>query len=116
VRELVADLISEGVNASVSQTIRETVQAVASLPPESPQGVSLPKLAKALNIDKSAVSRRAKDAESKGYLANLEDQKGKAARLVVSDPLPEDAQLFPAAEHLECCSVADGKGGTEECP
>ena len=114
VRELVADLISEGVNASVSATIRETVQAVATLQAESPQGVSLPKLAAALKIDKSAVSRRVKDSESKGYLVNLEDQKGKPARLVLGDPLPADAELLPAPENLECCSVADRKGGIQE--
>ena len=114
VRELVADLISEGVNASVSATIRETVQAVSTLQADSPQGVSLPKLAKVLNIDKSAGSRRVKDAESKGYLVNLEDQKGKPARLVLGDPLPEDAELLPAPENLECCSVADQKGGIQK--
>ena len=42
VRELVADLIGEGVNASVSRTIRETVQAVATLQAVTPGGVSLP--------------------------------------------------------------------------
>lgn len=73
-------------------------------------GVSLPKLASALAIDKSAASRRAKDAESKGYLVNFEDQKAKPTRLVVGDPLPEDADLLPAPDNLECCSVADGKG------
>jgi hypothetical protein len=71
-------------------------------------------LAKALAIDKSAVSRRAKDAESKGYLVNLEDQKGKPARLVLGDPLPEDAELLPAPENLVCCSVALTKGGIQE--
>jgi hypothetical protein len=61
VRELVADLISEGVNASVSRTIRETVQAVATLQAITPGGVSLPQLVKTLNLDKSSVSRRVKD-------------------------------------------------------
>ncbi|HLM99281.1 MAG TPA: hypothetical protein VK335_08380 [Bryobacteraceae bacterium] len=115
VRELVADLISEGVNASVSATIRETVQAVATLQADSPGGVSLPKLATALKIDKSAVSRRAKDAECRGYLVNLEDQKGKSARWVIGEPLPDDLEILPPSDKLEeCCSVALTKGGIPE--
>src|SRR6266478_3130 len=111
VRELVADLISEGVNASVSKTIRETVQAVATLQTITPGGVSLPQLVKTLNLDKSSVSRRANDAQSKGYLVNLEDGKGKPARLTIGEPLPEDVQVLPPPEALECCSVAEEKGG-----
>jgi hypothetical protein len=92
VRELVADLISEGVNASVSATVRETVQAVATLQTEWPYGVSLAKLTKVLNLDKSSTSRRANDAQSKGYLLNNEDQKGRPARWVMGEPLPDDVE------------------------
>jgi hypothetical protein len=70
-----------------------------------------PSSPKALAIDKSAASRRAKDAESKGYLVNLEDQKGKLAGLVVGDPLPEDAELVPAPREsvvLQCCRQKKG--------
>jgi hypothetical protein len=106
VRELVADLISEGVNASVSKTIRETVQAVATLQAVALGGVSLPQLVKTLNLDKSSVSRRANDAQSKGYLVNLEDGKGKPARLTIGEPLPDDIEILPPPEKLECCGVA----------
>ena len=111
VRELVADLISEGVNASVSKTMRETVQAVATLQAITPGGVSLPQLVKTLNLDKSSVSRRANDAQSKGYLVNLEDGKGKPARLTIGEPLPDDVEVLPPPEKLDRCSVAEEKGG-----
>jgi len=107
VRELVADLISEVVNASVSATMRETVQAVAGLQPsDSLQGVSLTKLMQVPGLDKNVVSRRVQAAEAKGYLVNLEDGKGKPARLTIGEPLPEDVQVLPPPEKLECCSVA----------
>ena len=106
VRELVADLISDGVNASVSRTIRETVQAVAALQAATPRGICLPQLVKALNIDKSAVSRRVRDAQDKGYLVNLEDGKGKPARLTIGERLPEDVEVLPPPEALDCCTVA----------
>ena len=72
----------------------------------TPGGVSLPQLVKTLNLDKSSVSRRAKDAQSKGYLANEETQPGKPARWVVAEPLPDDIEVLPPPEKLECCSVA----------
>ncbi len=106
VRELVADLISDGVNASVSRTIRETVQAVAALQAVTPGGISLTQLVKALNLDKSSVSRRVRDAQDKGYLVNLEDGKGKPARLTIGERLPEDVEVLPPLENLECCTVA----------
>ena len=93
-------------NASVSKTIRETVQAVAALEAEWPGGVSLSQLAKALTLDKSVLSRRTKDAQSKGYLMNEETRPGKPARWVVGEPLPEDVELLPPPEKLGCCSVA----------
>jgi hypothetical protein len=44
--------------------------------------------------------------ESKGYLVNLEDGKGKPARLTIGEPLPEDVEVLPSPEKLGCCSVA----------
>jgi hypothetical protein len=40
-----------------------------------------------LNLDKSAISRRVAGALAGGFLENLEDRKGKPARLVLGDPL-----------------------------
>jgi hypothetical protein len=97
---LVADLISEGVNASVPPIVRKTVEAVVELSAAWPGGVSLSSLAKALNIDKSAASRRANDAQSKGYLVNEETQPGKSARWVVGEPLPNDIEVLPSPQAL----------------
>jgi hypothetical protein len=76
-------------------------------------GVSLPQLVKTLNLDRSSVSRRAKDAQSKGYLANEEAQPGKPARWVVGEPLPEDVEVLPPPEKLDPCSVVEEKGDTQ---
>ena len=58
VRELVADIVSEGVGGTVSPTVRETVQAVAELQGEGGrEEVSLGQLAARLKLDKSAASR-----------------------------------------------------------
>jgi hypothetical protein len=49
-------------------------------------------------LDKSAVSRRVADAIDRGYLRNLEDKKGRPARLVMGDPLPEELEVCQEIE------------------
>ena len=69
VREIVADLVSHGVGRTVSQALRETVDAVSQLQNNTGgAGVSMTTLAHELNLDKSSASRRAKEALGKGYL------------------------------------------------
>jgi hypothetical protein len=103
VRELVCDLVSEGVEATVPGTLRETVQAVRELldaqVPGQP-GVSVTQLAQRLALDKAAASRRQKVACDRGYLRNLETQRGKPARLVLGDPLPDDLEILPTPEQV----------------
>lgn len=107
VRDLVAPLIAETIEAGVSETIRETVHAVETLCPNAGSGVSVATIAKELSLDKSAISRRLRAAHDRGYLKNLEDRKGRPARYVLGDPLPGNAQVLPAVEALrDRCTVA----------
>ncbi len=118
VRELVAGLLAEGVEATVPKTVRETVEAVARLNGATPEGgVSLARLAAKLGIDKSAASRRWNIARRRGYLKNEETRKGLPARLTLADSIPDDVRVLPTrAELEECCSVAGVPGGSEEPP
>jgi len=100
VHGLVADLVSEGVQASVSRTVRQTVEAVGWLHSETGEPVSVTALADALGIDKSAASRRQNVACDQGYLVNLEDKRGKRARLVVGEPMPEEKPVLPTPDML----------------
>ena len=76
VREMVTDLISHGVGATVPTTVRETVGAVGKLAEAGCDGVSLTRVAQKLGLDKSTASRRATDAITRGHLKNLEEKKG----------------------------------------
>jgi hypothetical protein len=106
VRRLVGDSISEGVEATVSPAVRSTVRAVSELCDQSGvDSVSLTQLAAHLKLDKSAASRRAAVARHLGYLKNLEPQKGLPAKYVLGDPLPEEIDVLPNAEALQCCTV-----------
>ena len=109
VRGLVADILSEGVEATVSSTIRETVAAVAALlsPANLDDTVSVAALAKHLGLDKSAASRRVRVSLDRGFLTNAETRKGRPSRLSVGDPMPENTPILPTVETLrDRCSVA----------
>src|SRR5215204_4948846 len=120
VRELIADLVAEGVDATVNPTVRETVRTVDRLTKDKDEDekyIGLKTLATELKLDKASASRRVKAAREAGYLVNLEDSKGKAAKLALGEPLPADLVILPTPEDLRAewdrCSVAtvqEGRG------
>ena len=59
------------------------------------------RLAEELKLDRSAALRRARTAIDRGYLKNLEDRRGRPARLVSGDPLPEEVEVLPTVERLQ---------------
>ena len=109
IRALVSDLVAAGVDATVPSETRETVAAVTELVASGQSEVSQAALRTALSLDKGTVSRRAAVALERGYLRNLEERKGRPARLVLGDPLPADLELLPSAtEVLRRCGVVSG--------
>ena len=106
VRDLVSDLISEGIGASVSDAMRETVSAIDKLATE--EGVTNNQLAAELQLDKSSASRRARAAAKRGFLRNLETKRGKPSRYVTGDPLPEENNILPTVAQLHGCSDNEG--------
>jgi hypothetical protein len=102
-RELVADLVSEGIEATVPTTVRETVEMVERLHDETEKDVTIAMLAEELELDKSAAWRRVRSAIDRGYLENKEERKGRPAKLVVADALPDDIEILPAPERLQGC-------------
>jgi hypothetical protein len=118
VREIVIDFISQGVDTTVPKIVRDAVTAISELATKAGcNGVSLTELAEKLGLDKSTTSRRANDAIARGYLRNLEEKKGRPARLVIGDPLPADVEVLPTVATLrERCSVAVLQEGIEPSP
>jgi hypothetical protein len=105
VRDLVADLVAAGVEATVRPEVRETVEAVTYLIAKGEDEVRQSELRDRLRLDKSAISRRVAEALASGYLRNLEERKGRPARLVLGDPLPQEIELLPRPERLHGCTV-----------
>ena len=119
VRRLIFDILSEGVEATVSPVIRETVAAVntiiigTDLEPGKPCATVVG-LARVLKVDKSTASRRYAIAKKRGYLVNNEKVRGKSAQIVIGDPLPDDLIILPCPGELECCTVAAIPRGERE--
>jgi hypothetical protein len=114
VRELVSDLVSEGIEATVPKSVREAVHAVARLhAQEDSQPAAVVQVAKELKLDRSAASRRVRSAKDRGFLRDLEDNPRKPSRLVPGDPLPEDLEILPRPQSLQAYKACMRAGQTE---
>jgi hypothetical protein len=102
VRDLVADLISEGVGATVPEIVRETVKAARRLLNDASKSepVTIKAIGTELKLDKQPAYRRVKMALDEGYLRNLEDRRGRPARLVLGDEMPNNVDILPDPEQL----------------
>ena len=103
VRSLVVDLMSEGVGATVSPTIRETVSAVADLlvaKTEPEATCTIAEITKELKIDWAATYRRVRKATTRGYLINKQTRKRQPALITLGDDLPEEIKLLPSVDEL----------------
>jgi DNA-binding MarR family transcriptional regulator len=81
---------------------------------ETEKAATLRDIAEVLKLDKSTASRRIRTAIDKGFIKNLEDQRGKPGRYVLADPLPDDVEILPQPEVLQCCTVACDSEGVQE--
>jgi hypothetical protein len=95
VRELILDVVSEGVGATVSDKIRETVTAVEILADDHKGGVPSSAVAAELDLDTSAAYRRLAEATSRGFVVNQEDRPRRPGRYVVGAPMPEEVMVLP---------------------
>jgi hypothetical protein len=98
---LAASVIADGVEQTVPDSVRQAVDAVQECLNEGVAEVSNAMLAKKLDLDPGATSRRVRQAKQRGFLENLEDKRGKAARLVVGDSMPADLDVIPKPDALE---------------
>ena len=112
VRVLVEKLFSEGIEATVPATVRETVVAVAACVGGGVGEVSLTALAQKMKLDKNSAHHRVRKAIERGYLVNREEKRGMPARIAIADPLPDEienpADYRSFGGLLECWSFDGG--------
>jgi len=110
VRNLVLDVISHGLEVSVSSAVRETVAAVADLKSRSGTAVTVRQLMGELNLGRSAASRRATVALKLGFLSDGVTKNPK--RYSLGDPMPAEVEVLPDADALGlvCVCAPDSAG------
>lgn len=107
VRELVEDILSEGLERTARPEIRETVKSVDDIRLDIPcDKVTVAQVATKLGIDRSTAWRRVRVALERGYLINEQTGKGRPFLLSRGDPLPEEVEILPDPETLSGCTVA----------
>ena len=97
VRDLLAQVLAEGVGASVPAQVRETVAAVQKLTTNT-AGVTIAALAQELGIDPSTTSRRVAQAVELGHVSKIRE--GRSAKLLPGMPLPGDRAILPKPSAL----------------
>ncbi len=97
--ELVEDMYESSVTGA-SKMLRRVVDAVRDLEREGKAEVSMKMVAEKLGVVKSTVSRYVKTAESQGWIVNLQEVKGRSAKLKIGEPLP-DKEGLPDPRSLE---------------
>lgn len=101
VRELVEPILAAGLEATVKSEVRELVQVVAEESDRWRSGVPQSAVVGRLAINKGAVSRRVGEAVRAGYLVNDEQRRGRPARLLLGDPLPDDGKVLPLPDEVQ---------------
>jgi hypothetical protein len=121
VRDLLYDVVAEGLEASVPETVRETVRVVEDLIDElgledgdDEEGVTLNRIRERLRLDRSAAHRRVQTALKRGFVKNLEDKRGRPGKYALADPLPDDVVVLPEVAELQAsgeCPCSDCRRG-----
>jgi hypothetical protein len=109
--ELATEVFAAGLGAAVPPAVRSAVDA---LPPnlEHARGLSFAELGRLLQVDKKTARARMEVAIDAGWAIDLADRgdgeghRGRPARLVKGEEMPEDLTVFPSVDEL--------RGGDED--
>jgi hypothetical protein len=93
---------------------RDAIEAVAAIYIATNKDVSLRQIADHLGIDKSAAHRRLNRPLARGYVANLEERRGRPARYRPGDTPPDAKQALPGPAVL-AAAWAERHGLKADC-
>ena len=106
--DLVHDVISQGVEATVPEEVRVVVETVQQIVDQKGHATTQ-EVAQHTRLDRQAAQRRLKQAEKSGFAVNDNPGKGKKAKYIIGDPMPEDMEIIPSPsrlrEYLQTCSL-----------
>jgi hypothetical protein len=101
VHKLVADLLAEGIGATVHPVLRPVVEAVGRLVKASEgKSVTVSQVAEALDIERTTCTHRVRRCLARGWLADLRPSgaKNRPAELVPGEPMPGNREVLPTPD------------------
>lgn len=103
VYDLVADLLAYGTGQKVHPEVRKTVEAVGDLTgwSRTHYGVKGKEVAVMIGASESMTSRRIRKSLQAGFLLNQELRPYFPQRLILGEPLPEEAEVIPTPLSLK---------------
>jgi hypothetical protein len=104
---LVADPVSEGIEATVPTTVRETTAALVELCAGGGELVTVVALAQEHELDKFAAWRRVRTPIDRGYVKNPEVRKGRPHGSFPKTHFPTIWRYYPT-QRVWGCKVAEG--------
>jgi hypothetical protein len=113
--KLEKEVISVGVEATVTPQTREFVTAVRKLK-KTGITVTHTALANELGVDKATICRHLKVAAAGGFVENLVRKDGVSSNIVLRDPLPEDIDVLPTPNEVLRLYKAQKKSGQLPTP
>ena len=126
VAELIGHITAEGAGIAVSPEMLETIDAVKLVTVNIPNddGATAHEVGKKLGLDRSTALRRLRVLQDKGFVANLEQHRGRPGKYRLTEQEIEAESLLPtvdqirAAEEIEAfqsSSSAMGRELTQPC-
>jgi hypothetical protein len=102
IRSLVDDIVAEGIGATVSDDVRETVAAVAAAiaKTEGEKTVRRREVQAELGLDDRATNRRLAQASEDGFVENTNPGRGKPGLYKLGNPLPDNVQVLATVDEV----------------
>ncbi len=102
VRDLIADVVAEGIGATIPEDVRETVAAVETALSLNvlEETVKRADVEPHLGLDTRAAGRRLAQAVDAGFVVNTNPGRGKTAQYKLGAAIPDDVDVLPTAEAL----------------
>lgn len=97
---LVADVFGAIAAEGVTPATRETVAKVVELTPNPTDSITITRLAREMQLDRSAVKKRVAKALAGEWIVNTETREKQPLKLRGGDPLPLDRPALPLPEEV----------------
>jgi hypothetical protein len=103
VHELIAEILAEGIGATISDDVREIVAAVETAIAKAAPATTVTRaqVQKEVGLDERATRRRLGQAVDAAFVVNTNPGRGKTGRYVVGDPIPDNLEVLPEVTKLQ---------------